>query len=345
MRQNPYSLLFGKEPKQIISRLPDLMSVVESFAIDEPSQQIYMITGVRGCGKTVFMSEIAKELRMRNDWIVVELNSERNLLVDLAEKLNSDSVLAQIFRQAKINLSFLGIGVEINGVEPITNIEVALEKMFQNLKKRNKRVLITIDEVVSNSFVREFAHSFQMFVRNDLPVFLLMTGLYDNINVIQNEKSLTFLYRAPKIELKPLSVRSIADNYRSNFNLDKDSSRLMAEMTGGYSFAFQVLGYFTWEKNGDFKAAEDEYRNYLTDYSYDKIWAELSPTDQKVAYGVALSSTGKISEIRTTLELDTNHFNPYRKRLIKKGILNGEQYGYVKFVLPFFKEFVLENYN
>ena len=343
MQQNPYSLLFGKEPGQIISRLQDINTVINSFCAEEPSQQIYMITGVRGSGKTVFMSEVSKMIRKQKEWIVIELNPERDLLTDLAEKLNSDNVLAEIFRKAKINLSFLGIGVEIEGIDPVRNIEVALERMITQLQKKNKRLLITIDEVISNSHVREFAHSFQMFVRHDLPVFLLMTGLYENINNLQNEKSLTFLYRAPKIELKPLSIRTIANNYRKNFELDADAASEMAKMTCGYSFAFQVLGYLTWENSGDFKAAEADYRNYLADYSYDKIWSELSREDQRVAYGAALSQDGKISDIRKYLDMDTNHFNPYRRRLIKKGILNGDQYGYVSFVLPYFREYVLEN--
>ena len=345
MQNNPYSLLFGKEPKQMISRMSDLAVVTESFTAEEPTQQIYMITGVRGCGKTVFMSEAAKIIRELKEWVVVELNPERNLLIDLAEKLNSDRVLAEFFRQAQINLSFLGIGVDIGGVNPITNIEVALERMLTHLKKRGKRVLVTIDEVVSNAYVREFAHSFQMFIRNDLPIFLLMTGLYENIHVLQNEKSLTFLYRAPKIDLKPLSIRTIADNYQENFQLDRDAAMEMAKMTGGYSFAFQVLGYFTWENNGDFRTVENTYRNYLADYSYDKIWTELSAEDRRVSYGIAMSSDGRIAEIRKRLEMDTNHFNPYRKRLIRKGIVNGEEYGIVRFVLPFFGEYVLENYD
>ena len=41
--------------------------------------------------------------------------------------------------------------------------------------------------------------------------------------------------------------------------------------------------------------------------------------------------------------METNQFNPYRKRLIKKGILSGEMRGYVYFTLPLFEDYVLEN--
>lgn len=42
--------------------------------------------------------------------------------------------------------------------------------------------------------------------------------------------------------------------------------------------------------------------------------------------------------------METNEFNLYRKRLIKKGILSGEMRGYTFFTLPLFEEYIMENY-
>ncbi len=345
MDRNPYTLVFGKEPSQIISRLPQLAEILESFCQEIPSQQVYMITGVRGSGKTVFMTSLSHKLRQKKDWIVVELNPERDLLESLASKLSSENELAKIFQNARINLSFFGFGLEVSGTAPVTDIETVLTKMFESLKKNGKRVLITIDEVASTPAMRVFASAFQIFIRQDLPVFLLMTGLYENIHTLQNEKSLTFLYRAPKLELEPLNIGAIARNYKKTFHIDELSALKMAKLTRGYSFAFQVLGYFTWENQGQTDAVLEDYRQYLEDYVYEKMWAELSRKDRDVLYGIAKSSAGKISEIRDILKLETNEFNPYRKRLIKKGLINGNERGYVRFVLPLFELFVLENYQ
>ncbi len=341
---NPYTLLFGQEPANIIPRRNETAAILSSFLGDFPTQQVYMITGIRGSGKTVLMTEVSRQIREKDEWVVIELNPERSLLEDLATKLNSDQTLVQIFRNAKINLSFFGIGIDISGTSPVTNIETAIQKMLETLQKKGKRILLTIDEAYSTPSMKEFVHSFQIFIRQNLPVFLLMTGLYHNIDTLQNEKGLTFLYRAPKIELQPLSIRTIAQNYQDTFQLDKSSAAAMAAMTKGYSFAFQVLGYLTWEAEGKFQNVISEYQRYLADYAYDKIWSELSDTDRKIAYGIASTPSTKVADIRTTLQIDTNHFNPYRKRLIRKGILNGNLYGNVEFTLPFFKEYILENY-
>lgn len=345
MQQNPYTMSFGKEPYQLVERFAQVTDITNDFFSENPMSQVYMITGVRGSGKTVFMTEISKKIRDDKRWVVVELNPERDLLQGLASKLSSETTLAKIFQNASINLSFFGFGVEMKGTAPITDIEMALSKMLESLKKNGKRVLVTIDEVVSSDAVRIFTSAFQIFIRQDLPLFLLMTGLYENINQLQNEKTLTFLYRAPKIQLKPLNLGMIADNYGKNFALDREGALEMAKLTRGYPFAFQVLGYFTWENLGRYQDSIVKLRAYLEEFVYEKIWSESSKGDRKILYGIAETKSGKISEIRDLLGIETNQFNPYRKRLIKRGLISGEERGYVRFTLPFFGEFVTDNYE
>ncbi|MBQ9360910.1 MAG: ATP-binding protein [Lachnospiraceae bacterium] len=345
MKKNPYSLTFGKEPLETIDRTVQKSEVIETF-LDEPaSQQIFMITGVRGCGKTVFMTEIEKEFLKHDEWIIAELNSSQDLMMDLAASLSSEDYLARIFQQASINLSFFGIGLEVKGGVPITNMQVAISKMLESMKKHKKKLLICIDEVTSTEYMRAFAGAFQIFVRQDLPVYLLMTGLYENINNLQNEKNLTFLYRAPKIELKPLNIGTIAESYKRKFSLNDEDALKMAKLTKGYSLAFQVLGYYTWNNDGKYAEAISEYRQYLEDYSYEKIWAEMSAGDRKLAYGLANSKTGKAKEIKDFLAISNNEYTPYRDRLVKRGILDGSEHGYIKFTLPLFEEYVLRNYD
>ena len=342
---NPYTLMFGKEPNNMISRISQSDEVFEMFTADEPSQQIYMITGVRGSGKTVFMTEISKRFNKYRNWVTVELNPALDLLQGLASKLYEDASVRDIIKEARINLTLFGIGVEISGTSPVTSIEVAITRMLENLKKHNKRILITIDEATNSEYMKVFASAFQIFIRHDLPVFLLMTGLYENINQLQNDKMLTFLYRAPKIYLKALNIGSIANDYRKNLDVDGDTSRSMAKLTRGYPFAFQVLGYYSWEHDGPYTEVIDRFRSYLEEYVYDKIWSEMSALDRKVLYATARNSTGSVSEIRDELGMEKNEFSPYRDRLIKRGVITGEERGYVKFALPLFEEFVLDRYE
>ena len=320
--QNPFTLVFGKSPLESISRLAQTNEIIGSFSSEWMNQQIYMITGVRGSGKTVMLTDISKHFRKDKDWIVIELNPDRDLLHSFAAKLYDQKNLKDLFIKAKLDLSVLGIGVSIEKSNPFFDIENAIQAMLEVVKDKKKRVLITIDEATSNVDTRT-------------------EELFENIDALQNEKNLTFLYRAPKVKLQPLDKGAVKQKYQEIFGFSSDDALAMADMTKGYPFAFQVLGYLTWQKDGDYKSVVGMYRQYLSEYVYDKIWSELSNKDKKICYGIAETASGKIKEIREKLSLKTNEFNPYRDRLKKRGIINCEEHGYVHFVLPEFDEYVL----
>ena len=223
--QNPFTLTFGKSPLEPVERPLQTMEIVDTFTAETVNQQMFIITGVRGSGKTVMMTEIARQLREREDWVVIELNPAADLLQGMLAKLNSNKVCAAIIKSAKIDLSFFGFGVAIEGVPPLTDTETAIITILEKLKKQDKRLLITIDEVTNNDYMKVFAGSFQIFVRQDLPVFLLSTGLYENIDELQNEKNLTFLFRAPKIQLKPLNQLAVMNKYKNIFQIDQDGAK------------------------------------------------------------------------------------------------------------------------
>ena len=343
--QNPFTLTFGRSPLESVDRPVQINEIIEAFTADTINQQMFIITGVRGSGKTVMMTEISHKLRADDHWIVIELNPQTDLLSAMLSKLNSDQICTSLIKSAKIDLSFFGFGVTVEGATPITDTETAIIKILEKLQKSEKRLLVTIDEMTNSESMKVFAGAFQIFVRQELPVFILGTGLYENIEELQNEKSLTFLYRAPKIQLKPLNNGAITNKYKTIFNISQEQASQMAQLTKGYPFAFQVLGYLTWNNSGDYHAVLGEYTQYLSEFVYDKIWSELSPKDRAVARAIADVKSGKIKDIREQLGMETNEFNPYRKRLIKKGIVSGEMRGYVYFTLPLFDEYVIENYE
>lgn len=343
MRQNPFNLTFGKEPSQMVTRFSQSNEIIDTFSSENPAQQIYMITGVRGSGKTVFMNTIARKLNDDDNWIVIELNSSGDLMQELAAKLYNTKGLAKIFDASGINLSFWGIGIDIKKTVPITDISTAIDRMLEKVSESGRRVLITIDEVSNSREMRYFAGAFQIFVRHDHPLFLLMTGLYENINRLQNEDNLTFLYKAPKIYLDSLNIGRMTDIYEKTLNLEKDHAINLARITKGYSFAFQVVGYFTFENNGDYTSALPDIRQYLDEYVYDKIWSELSAKESEFLSVMGNNGYSDVQSIKEKMQLKPNEFSVYRDRLIKKGILNGNTRGILNFSLPYFDEYIKEH--
>ncbi|MCR4754422.1 MAG: ATP-binding protein [Lachnospiraceae bacterium] len=340
--KNPFVLTFGKPPIQFISRVTQTNHILDTFRDDNPPSQVYILTGVRGCGKTVMMNDISESFRADDNWIVVELNPERDMLQSLAATLYGIPKLHTLFIKAKLDFSALGLGVSIENVPPVTDIEVAISKMLEQIKKSELKLLITIDEVTSSRNIRTFAAAFQIFVRKNYPVYLIMTGLYENIYSLQNEDSLTFLYRAPKVILEPLNYTAIISQYMKVFKIEREKAEEMAKLTKGYSYAFQVLGYLMWEKNTqNIDDILPEFDQYLEEYVYNKIWSELSNKDRRVIIEISQNKQSKVTSIREALGMKTSEFSVYRDRLKRKGLINCSEYGHIKLLLPRFEEFAI----
>lgn len=339
--KNPFSLSFGKEPVNAVSREKQVNEVIEGFETE--GFQVAMVTGVRGSGKTVFMTEVAAELKKNDSWIVLELSPERSLFETLLAELYAKKDILKFLKDLNINLSAFGFGVEINSEAQNADVIVALDKALEHLMKKGMKLLITIDEAVSNKYIREFVSQFQIYMRKDYNVFLLMTGLYENIYELQNEKTLTFLYRTPKFVLDPLNSKLVAQKYQEIFGIDGVKAAQMADIVKGYPYAYQVLGYLCYKRAAPYEEVLNEFDVYLGEYVYDKIWSELSANDRVVVKAIGKSKTGKVEDVRNIADMTSEEFSVYRKRLIKKGIISSPQYGHVAFTLPRFKEYLAEN--
>lgn len=343
---NPFTIALGRRPLQNIERTAEKNRILESFQATQINQQIYMITGTIGSGKTVLMTDISNRLRTYDNWTVIELNPEIDMLHSLAAKLSQEERFREAFRNAKINLSLLGLGLEIAGAPSIADDETAIIRMLESISKKGNRVLITVDEVSNNENVRKFLAAFYLFIRKDLPAFLLMTGLYENIEELQQHKSMSFAHRIPLIFLEPLNISAIASRYRGLFHMEEEDAYQMARLTKGYAFAFQVLGYLTFlSEERQYKNVLPEYRQYLDDFVYEKLWSELSAKDKKVARGIAETESGDSVDIQKALDITSNSLSQYQQRLMKKGLVSGEEHGKLQFTLPLFEEFVKDQYK
>ena len=85
MERNPFSISFGKKPNQYIEREMIIDEITEE--IESGENQCFMLTGVRGSGKTVTLTAIEQYFRKNKDVLVIDLNIERDMLTSLVAKL------------------------------------------------------------------------------------------------------------------------------------------------------------------------------------------------------------------------------------------------------------------
>lgn len=334
---NPFTLTFGKQPDTLIMRYEVIDRIVTTFTRTDLNQT-YLIEGVRGSGKTVLMTTVANILRSEHDWLVVNINPTLDLLDDLARRLNDVCRTIPNLLSKGFNVSIAGFGVGVGSDNKLRDSISVITDILDILKKKNKKLLITIDEVANDKNMKMFASQFQIFLREDYPVYLIMTGLYENITKIQNDPALTFLLRSPKVKTDPLSIMQITRRYSELFDIDEDKAMELAYLTKGYAFAFQALGAVYWEnRNKGIEEVIKLYDEMLDGYVYQKIWSTLTQREREIIRAIGEDNT-KISEVVEKTGIKSGTLSQYRETLIQKGLITSPAHGYVSLALPHFAE-------
>ena len=128
---NPFSLMFGKTPTSLIRRNHPYQVIVDTFDSGSPATFAYMITGIRGCGKTVMLRELAQEYRQRKNWIVLDGNAQNDLVNDLSEKLLYEGKKLKLFMDWSITINAQFVSLQIGKSESITNSEIIFESLLK----------------------------------------------------------------------------------------------------------------------------------------------------------------------------------------------------------------------
>lgn len=119
----------------------------------------------------------------------------------------------------------------------------------------------------------------------------------------------------------------------------------MAKMTGGYAFAFQLLGFLLFDQlNGKILESADldkvsiPFQLQLFDNAYQKIFIDLSEWDRK--YLLAVRGDKRLRDVVKILGKDKVFVAQYRRRAIERKLIISAGYGLVQYTLPYFDEYL-----
>ena len=339
---NPYSISFGRIPARFISRDVTVVDILDALNADEPTEMAFKLTGIRGAGKTVTLSEIERELREDDNWIVVDLKSGGEITNDLVSELYSREDFITKYVDAKLNLSAFGIGLKVSKKSPVSSIDVALRNLIEEIAKKKKKILVVIDELRKTDAIVDFIQTFQILIRADLPIYLIVAGLYEDIESVENTDGLTFFLRAESVEMTPLSMGIIREDYRQTLGLPYETAEKLANMTKGYAFAYQVFGKYMWDAGG--KEVSDlvlaQVDNALATKVYNKLWSELSETEKWYMSFIVRKEKMPVSELLELTKKTHSDWSRPRQKLKEKRIIDTSDRGEIRLLLPRFKEFV-----
>ncbi len=346
--QNPFSTTFSKIPDHSYISTAQTDEIMENFNYELPSESVYKITGVRGSGKTVLLAKLEQEFeseaRSREGWIVCRLNPAREMLVQMLAILCKEG-LSKTTHGIDLNVSADvfgiggGIGVSERG-NRIEDIGVELDSALKNALDKKKKIFIGIDEISRTREMEIFALEFGGWLRAGYPVYLVCTGLYENIEQLYNVKNLTFFRRATTVKTEHLNLVRMSEMYRKKLGIDITMARKLAEMTKGYAYAFQELGILCFKAGTGFDLEEvtADLKTELYAYSYEKIWEELSDNDRKMVRLISDRDEYSREEVLSAMEKPGN-YPVYRDRLSRRGVIDTKR-GRIGLALPFFGEYV-----
>jgi AAA+ ATPase superfamily predicted ATPase len=246
---NPFNPSFGKMPSIFLNRNSLTNRIIDELNRGNSPYQTSLIYGQRGSGKTTLMTNITNKLKNDPSWLVINLVLDEDLLVSLINQLQNCLISLKLSKNLNLDLklNLMGLGVEASVNQQVEeNFQLILESVLKKLTQKGYKVLLCIDEVKLNPLLKKLASVYQIMIREDLNVSLLMAGLPENVSAVQNDDVLTFLLRANRIVLSPLGIEDVKLSYHhifteAGYRIDPAVLLYMTKQTLGFAYAFQLL--------------------------------------------------------------------------------------------------------
>lgn len=169
---------------------------------------------------------------------------------------------------------------------------------------------------------------------------------------------LTFLNRARKVTLEPLSVGDVDAYYQRAFeelglDIPGDLRLDAARATQGSPYMLQLIGYNIANRcqagervtrelvDGAIEASKVDFENDVCETTL----AALS--DQDVAFLAAMAddeggedAVSRISDVAERMSVTPDYAQKYRRRLIDAGVIEQARRGYVRFAVPYMADYL-----
>ena len=358
---NPFRPGFGVSPRVLAGR--DELLEEFDIALDEgpgsPLRSV-LVSGARGMGKTVILNELEEAARVRG-WLVVRLPESGDLVGELAAT-TVPMLLAEHDGERAVRRRVTGAGVAGVGSLSTTAHEryevretaaTLLARLLDVLAGHGTGLLFTLDELqaVDRESVAAFAALYQHLVRDERDVALAAAGLPVGVGKLLQHRGTTFLRRAERVQLGPLSRTDVIDAGRRTVEeaggvIGEDALVALAEVVHGYPYLLQLAGYRAWRDAGGEPITGRDVRATLPILSermgrlvHEPALRDLPEAQRGYLAAMSLddgaSSTGTVA---ARLSLTAQHANVFRTRLIERELIMAAGHGRVDYSLPYLRD-------
>lgn len=330
-------------------------TIVSNFCSPESEKYVYKITGLRGSGKSVEYSKVIRTLKEKKDWLVYPLSATGEAVSTLISRLSMEkfignkaatttvSTTASVSGNAAIisGEGTLNVAREYADNDHFYSEEAVLTRMVGIANGKGYNVLVGVDDIARTPEMIRLLSMIGSMILEGLQIYLVVTGLSDNIEDFSSEKNLTFFKRADAIEISALNKYDITYMYEKLLEIDAGKAKEIEALTNGYAYAYQVLGslYFGKKKDESLDDIIPEFERILFRDSYDLTWKSLTAGEKDVVRCIYKTGDGKAEAIKSLMS-NPSTYSVYRDRLIRKHLVDGDTRGYLKIKLPRFDRFI-----
>lgn len=360
-QSNPFTPVFGKIPAVMAGREAIIEDMLDAFEGNGTSPDLCSIfTGARGTGKTALITYLGDQAR-KSGWIVAETTAQEGMLEDLLQQARM-SASHLVGSDSKVKLKSVGIA-PLGSIEWETeapddgNWRTQMSGLLDNLAKSDTGLVLSVDEVNGSldEMIRLVA-TYQLFVRENRKVALLMAGLPFQVSTLLSGKTTSFLRRAARHNLGSIPSYEVKEAFRLTVEeggkeITDDALSEAVKAINGFPFMFQLVGYRSWNASSYSQAISTEYvrqgveiaQEELSARIFDATYAELSDGDLEFLSAMKLDGTEtRRSEVVQGTGRQSAWVSAYRRRLLEAGVIEEPRKGLYSFALPGFAEYLRE---
>ena len=329
--------------------------IIRNFNDEASAKYVYKITGLRGAGKSVEYGKVIRTLKEDKRWLVYPLSASGKAVSTLIAKLSMERFIesASVTTEIGSTTAISGNAMVLSGKETVNvhktvaendhyySEEAVLARMIGTANEKKYKVLVGVDDISKTPDMIHLLSMIGSMQLEGLQVYLIVTGLAENIEDFSAEANLTFFKRADEREIRELNRFDITYMYEKLLGVDTKEAKRIEEITNGYAYAYQVLGslYYGKKKNETLEDIIPDFERIMFKDSYELIWKKLTNGEKDLVRCIFASKNGKADEIKALLRKPST-YPVYRDRLINKHLVNGDSRGYLKIRLPRFEKYI-----
>ncbi|MDO5445348.1 MAG: AAA family ATPase [Eubacteriales bacterium] len=368
--KNPFTPNFGQIPAHMAGRdkiISDLLHAYEN-APGDPSLTTILV-GARGTGKTALLSYISEVVR-EEGWISVNVPCISGMMEDIYFQTirnaahilpeNSRMELSKVSLKATAGFFSAETGFSVSEDMARGNWRAKMTDIIEYLNEKEIGLLITVDEVnPSLEEMVEFASIYQMFIREERKVALLMAGLPHNVSSLLNDNSVSFLRRSCQQSLGSIPDHDVEFAFRETAlnggkRVTEKALSLASDAICGFPFMLQLVGYRAWIVSGEkneinsedisegIRLAGKDLETRVLKSTLD----EVSPVGLQFLQAMLKDPEfSNISDIAKRLNKSSGYVSTYKKRLREQGVINEISRGRVEFALPMMRGYLPEYFS